>query len=311
MKNERALNLEHSRLFYKFAFKIEIIANMTDNKWDLIIQNKSSLFHLDLKEVWRYRDLLMMYVKRDIITFYKQTILGPLWFFIQPIMTTVMFMFVFGGIAGISTDGVPQAVFYLAGLVCWNYFSDCLTKCSDTFNANQNIFGKVYFPRLIVPFSIVISNLVKMVIQLALFLIVYIYYFIMAGGFNLNWTIVLFPLLLCMLACLGLGFGLVISSLTTKYRDLRFLVTFGVQLWMYATPVIYPLSVMKHNYPDKIWVIVANPLTSIIETFKYGFTGVGVFEWSYLLYSMMVSAAVLLLGIIVFNRVQKNFMDVI
>lgn len=284
---------------------------MSDKNWDLIIQNKSSLFRLDLHEVWRYRDLLRMYVKRDIITFYKQTILGPMWFFIQPIMTTIMFMFVFGGIAGISTDGVPQAVFYLAGLVCWNYFADCLTKCSDTFNANQQIFGKVYFPRLIVPFSIVISNMVKMGIQLVLFLVVYAYYFIVLGTFEINWTIVLFPLLLLMLASLGLGFGLVISSLTTKYRDLRFLITFGVQLWMYATPVIYPLSVMKQNYPDKIWVIVANPLTAIIETFKYGFTGVGVFEWNYLLYSFVMSIAVLLLGIIVFNRVQKNFMDVI
>lgn len=284
---------------------------MNDKNWDLIIQNKSSLFRLDLHEVWRYRDLLRMYVKRDIITFYKQTILGPMWFFIQPIMTTIMFMFVFGGIAGISTDGVPQVVFYLAGLVCWNYFADCLTKCSDTFNANQQIFGKVYFPRLIVPFSIVISNMVKMGIQLVLFLAVYAYYFIVLGTFEINWTIVLFPVLLLMLASLGLGFGLVISSLTTKYRDLRFLITFGVQLWMYATPVIYPLSVMKQNYPDKIWVIVANPLTAIIETFKYGFTGVGVFEWNYLLYSFVMSIAVLLLGIIVFNRVQKNFMDVI
>ena len=284
---------------------------MSDKNWDLIIQNKSSLFRLDLHEVWRYRDLLRMYVKRDIITFYKQTILGPMWFFIQPIMTTIMFMFVFGGIAGISTDGVPQAVFYLAGLVCWNYFADCLTKCSDTFNANQQIFGKVYFPRLIVPFSIVISNMVKMGIQLVLFLVVYAYYFIVLGTFEINWTIVLFPVLLLMLASLGLGFGLVISSLTTKYRDLRFLITFGVQLWMYATPVIYPLSVMKLNYPDKIWVIVANPLTAIIETFKYGYTGVGVFEWNYLLYSFVMSIAVLLLGIIVFNRVQKNFMDVI
>lgn len=203
---------------------------MSDKNWDLIIQNKSSLFRLDLHEVWRYRDLLRMYVKRDIITFYKQTILGPMWFFIQPIMTTIMFMFVFGGIAGISTDGVPQAVFYLAGLVCWNYFADCLTKCSDTFNANQQIFGKVYFPRLIVPFSIVISNMVKMGIQLVLFLVVYAYYFIVLGTFEINWTIVLFPVLLMMLASLGLGFGLVISSLTTKYRDLRFLITFGVQL---------------------------------------------------------------------------------
>lgn len=282
-----------------------------EQNWDIIIENKSSLLSLNLKEVWRYRDLLVMYVKRDIVTFYKQTILGPLWFFIQPIMTTVIFMFVFGGIAGISTDGVPQAVFYLAGLVCWNYFSDCLTKCSDTFNANQQVFGKVYFPRLVVPLSIVVSNMIKLSIQFLLFLTVYLYYAVVLGGFHVNFALFLVPLLLVMLGALGLGFGLIISSLTTKYRDLRFLVTFGVQLWMYATPIIYPLSVMKQNYPDKIWLIVANPLTSIVETFKYAFTGIGVFEWSYLLYSVTFTIAVLFLGIVVFNRVQKNFMDVI
>ena len=279
--------------------------------WDLVIENKNRLLSLDLREVWRYRDLLMMYVKRDIVTFYKQTILGPLWFFIQPLLTTVMSMFVFGGIAGISTDGVPQAVSYLAGLVCWNYFADCLTKCSDTFNANQQIFGKVYFPRLVVPFSIVISNLIKMGIQFMLFLAVYLWYLFGQGQFAPNATVLLFPLLILMLGFLGLGFGLLISSMTTKYRDLRFLVSFGVQLWMYATPIIYPLSVMKASYPDKLWVIAANPLTAIVETFKYGFTSVGVFEWDYLLYSLGVTVAVMLFGIMVFNRVQKSFMDVI
>ncbi len=280
-------------------------------KWDFIIENKSNPFSLELKEVWRYRDLLTMYVKRDIITFYKQTILGPLWFVIQPVFTTLMFMFVFGGIAGISTDGIPQAVFYLSGLVCWNYFSDCLTKCSDTFNANQQIFGKVYFPRLIVPLSITVSNLIKMAIQFALFLVVYIYYYITLDSFHINPTILLFPLLILMLGGLGLGFGLIISSMTTKYRDLRFLISFGVQLWMYITPVIYPLSVMKNNYSHYMWVIVANPLTSILETFKYGFTGVGVFNWGYLAYSFIFTVVTLLLGIVTFNRVQKNFMDVI
>lgn len=284
---------------------------MMQQDWDLIIENKNRLLTLDLREVWRYRDLLLMYVRRDIVTFYKQTILGPLWFFIQPLLTTVMFMFVFGGIAGISTDGVPQAVFYLSGLVCWNYFADCLTKCSDTFNANQQIFGKVYFPRLVVPFSIVISNMIKMGIQFLLFLAVYLYYYATLGNFHVNAAVLLLPFLLLMLGCLGLGFGLLISSMTTKYRDLRFLVSFGVQLWMYATPIIYPLSVMKSNYPDKVWLIAANPLTAIIETFKYGFTGVGVFEWNYLLYSLAVTLAVMLFGIMVFNRVQKNFMDVI
>lgn len=280
-------------------------------KWDFIIENRSNPFNLELKEVWRYRDLLSMYVKRDIVTFYKQTVLGPLWFVIQPVFTTLMFMFVFGGIAGISTDGIPQAVFYLSGLVCWNYFSDCLSKCSDTFNANQQIFGKVYFPRLIVPLSITVSNLIKMAIQLVLFLVVYIYYYVTLDCFQINPTILLFPLLIIMLGCLGLGFGLIISSMTTKYRDLRFLISFGVQLWMYITPVIYPLSVMKNNYPHYMWVIVANPLTSILETFKYGFTGVGVFDWWYLLYSFIFTVVILLLGIVVFNRVQKNFMDVI
>lgn len=280
-------------------------------EWDIVISNRGKLLSLNLKEVLRYRDLLMMYVKRDIVTFYKQTILGPLWFIIQPLFTTIMFMFVFGGIAGISTDGIPQAVFYMAGLVCWNYFQDCLTKCSDTFNANQQIFGKVYFPRLVVPISIVISNLIKMGIQFALFLAIYLYYFASGVVFHVNAALLLVPVIVIMLGCLGLGFGMIISSMTTKYRDLRFLITFGVQLWMYATPVIYPLSVMKETYPKYIWVLVANPLTAILETFKYAFTGVGEFNWHYLGYSLIFTLATLLLGIIIFNRVQRNFMDVI
>ena len=279
--------------------------------WDIIITNKSHLWSIDFQELWRYRDLLVMYVKRDIITFYKQTILGPLWFVIQPVFTTIMFMFVFGGIAGISTDGIPQAVFYLAGLVCWNYFQDCLSKCSDTFNANQAIFGKVYFPRLVVPLSIVISNLIKMVIQFSLFIVVYIYYLITGIGFHPNASLLLVPILILMLGCLGLGFGMIISSMTTKYRDLRFLITFGIQLWMYATPVIYPLSVMKENYQKYIWVLVANPITAILETFKYAFTGVGEFNWLYISYSFAFTIIILLLGIVIFNRVQRNFMDVI
>ena len=279
--------------------------------WDIIISNKSNLLSINIAEVWRYRDLLNMYVKRDIITFYKQTILGPLWFVIQPLFTTIMFMFVFGGIAGISTDGIPQAVFYLAGLVCWNYFQDCLSKCSDTFNANQAIFGKVYFPRLVVPLSIVISNLIKMAIQFTLFLAVFSYYLVLGMDFHLNVAILLVPVLIVMLGSLGLGFGMIISSMTTKYRDLRFMITFGVQLWMYATPVIYPLSVMKNTYPKYIWILVANPLTAILETFKYAFTGVGEFNWLYLSYSIAFTIATLLIGVIIFNKVQRNFMDVI
>lgn len=279
--------------------------------WDIVIQPDKKLFSLDLQEVWRYRDLLVMYVKRDIVTMYKQTILGPLWYIIQPLFTTIMFMFVFGGIAGISTDGLPQPLFYMAGILCWNYFSECLTKCSETFNANQQIFGKVYFPRLVVPFSITLSSLLKMVIQFVLFIAIYIFYICSGYTPNITWYILLVPLLVVMLAGLGLGFGLIISSMTTKYRDLRFMISFGVQLWMYITPVIYPLSILKQNYPNYVWAIVANPLTSIIETFKLSFLGQGTFEWSYLLYSIIFTIIVMFLGMLTFNKVQRSFMDVI
>lgn len=279
--------------------------------WDIIIQPKTKLFSLDLGEVWHYRDLLTMYVKRDIVTMYKQTILGPLWYVIQPLFTTIMFMFVFGGIAGIPTDGLPQPLFYMAGILCWNYFSECLTKCSETFNANQHIFGKVYFPRLVVPFSIVISSLLKLAIQFVLFVVIYIFYIYKGYTPDVTWYILLVPILIIMLAGLGLGFGLIISSMTTKYRDLRFLVSFGVQLWMYITPVIYPLSVLKNNYPDYVWAIVANPLTSIIETFKIAFLGQGTFEWIYLFYSLVFTILVMLFGMLTFNKIQRSFMDVI
>lgn len=285
--------------------------NSNQKEWDTLIQPRTSLLQLDLGEVWRYRDLLVMYIRRDIVTFYKQTILGPLWFVIQPLFTTLMFMFVFGGIAGIPTDGLPQPLFYMAGLLSWNYFSDCLTRCSDTFNANQQVFGKVYFPRLVVPFSIVISNLVKMGIQFALFLAIYLYYILCGYSVAINGHALLLPLLVILLAGLGLGFGLIITSLTTKYRDLRFLVTFGVQLWMYATPVIYPLSVMENTHQQYSWVITANPLTHIIEAFKYGFLGEGSFSWGGLTYSLIFTCIVLFLGCISFNRVQRSFMDVI
>jgi lipopolysaccharide transport system permease protein len=258
--------------------------------WDLIIRPEHKLLSIDTKELWRYRDLLVMYVKRDIITFYKQTILGPLWFVIQPLLTTLMFMFVFGGIAGISTDGLPQALFYMAGLLCWNYFADCLNRTSDTFNANQNVFGKVYFPRLVVPISIVISNLIKLGIQFCLFLLIYVYYIICWGySFEINAYAWLTPLMILLLAGLGLGTGLIITSLTTKYRDLKFLISFGVQLWMYATPIIYPLSVMRETKGAYMWAIWANPLTGIIETFKYGFLGQGTFHWYAVVYCTLVT----------------------
>lgn len=279
--------------------------------WDIVIQPDKKLFSLDLQEVWRYRDLLVMYIKRDIVTMYKQTILGPLWYVIQPLFTTIMFMFVFGGIAGIPTDGLPQPLFYMAGVLCWNYFSECLTKCSETFIANQNIFGKVYFPRLVVPFSITLSSLLKMAIQFLLFIAIYFFYLCNGYSLNITWYILLVPLLVVLLAGLGLGFGLIISSMTTKYRDLRFMISFGVQLWMYITPVIYPLSILKENYPNYVWAIVANPLTSIIETFKLAFLGQGTFEWLYLLYSIAFTLTVMFFGMLTFNKVQRSFMDVI
>lgn len=277
----------------------------------LTIEPRARLFHLNLKELWQYKDLLEMYVKRDIVTLYKQTILGPIWFFIQPIFTTIIFMFVFGGLAGISTDGIPQALFYLAGITIWNYFSESLTKTSDTFIANQAVFGKVYFPRLIAPLSVTISGLIKMFIQFGVFVVVYIYFVVKGTDVAPNVYALLFPLLIMILAGLALGFGIIISSMTTKYRDLKFLITFAIQLWMYATPVIYPLSVMEGSYKKYMWLIKANPLTSVMESFKYGFLGQGTFSWLSLAYSTLFTIVILLFGIVIFNRVERNFMDVI
>lgn len=279
--------------------------------WDLVIEPRSSPFSLNLKELWQYRDLLVMYIKRDIVTFYKQTILGPIWFFIQPIFTTIVFMFVFGGLAGIPTDGIPQSLFYLAGITLWNYFSESLTKTSDTFITNQAVFGKVYFPRLIVPLSITISGLIKMFIQFAVFILVYVYFVAKGTPVAPNAYALLFPVLILILAGLALGFGIIISSMTTKYRDLKFLITFAIQLLMYATPVIYPLSVMEGSYKKYIWVIQANPLTAVLETFKFGFLGQGTFSWFALGYSLLFTIVVLLLGIFIFNKVERSFMDVI
>ena len=274
-----------------------------------IIKPKGKLFEIDFKEIWRYRDLLVMFIKRDIVTQYKQTILGPTWYFIQPALTTIMYMVVFGGIAGISTDGLPQPLFYLAGIVLWQYFSECLNKTSATFTQNQHIFGKVYFPRLISPLSNVLSNLVRMSIQFLLFLIVYVYYVAVGVDVMPNTYALLLPLLIVMLAGLSLGFGIIISSMTTKYRDLTILFTFIVQLWMYATPVIYPLSTITN---DKIRMLMGiNPLTSIFGAFKYGMLGVGQFSWGGLGYSFGFMVVLLLVGVVVFNKVQRSFMDTV
>ena len=277
-------------------------------EYTTVIKPKNKLFEVDFKEIWQYRDLFSMFVKRDIITQYKQTILGPAWFFIQPIITTIMYSIVFAGIAGISTDGLPQFMFYLAGIVCWQYFADCLNKTSSTFTANQGIFGKVYFPRMIVPLSTVASGLVRMGIQFLLFVAVYVYYLIMGVHIAPNIYILLLPLIVLMLAGLSLGFGIIISSMTTKYRDLTIFFSFIVQLWMYATPIIYPLSSMS---PKRQWIMGLNPVTSLVETFKYGTMGVGTFSWMMLGYSFIFMVVLLGIGIVVFNKVQRSFMDTV
>ena len=274
-----------------------------------VIEPKSGLFEFNLKEIWKYRDLMLMYVKRDIVTVYKQTVLGPLWFVIQPILTTIMFMFVFGNLAGISTDGIPKPLFYFTGITLWNYFADCLTRNSKVFIENQGVFGKVYFPRLVVPISVTISNLVKFLIQFVIFLLIFFYYYFQPDShIQPNVCILLLPLLILMAAGLSLGFGIIFSSLTTKYRDLTFLLQFGVQLWMYATPVIYPLNSFS---ADRQWILALNPMTSIIEAFKYSFVGQGVFSWMYLAYSLLFAIVLLFFGIIIFNKVEKSFMDTV
>ena len=279
-----------------------------DRRRPLVIRPRKKLLDVDLKGVWRYRDLWYMYVKRDIVTFYKQTILGPLWFLIQPVLTTIMYMFVFGGLAGISTDGAPQPLFYLSGIMLWNYFSDSFNKSSNVFTSNASVFGKVYFPRLVVPLAGLTSNLVKLLIQLILFILVFIGYRIAGVSLPINWALALFPLLVLLLAFHALSWGLIISSVTSKYRDLKFLVSFGLQLFMYATPIIYPLSVASGKMRTALEL---NPLTPIFEAFKYGCLGCGSLSWGGLLYSTVFMAVTLFFSVLVFNRVERNFMDTV
>jgi lipopolysaccharide transport system permease protein len=282
----------------------------TPEDYILVIEPKTKLLDLNLKEVWKYRDLLVLFVRRDFVSVYKQTIFGPLWFFIQPILTTIMFMVVFGGIAKMSTDGLPQAVFYLAGIVSWNYFADALRATSETFVVNASIFGKVYFPRVITPLSIVVSKLLTFTVQFSLFLLVYFYYLCFTdANLNPNATLFLIPLLIIISAGLALGLGLLITALTTKYRDFRFLISFAIQLGMYATPIIYPLSTIE-NVKLK-YVILANPMSSVIETFRYAFTGVGAFSWNGLIYSFAAMIALIVIGTLTFNKVEKTFMDTV
>ena len=286
-----------------------------NENWTTVIKPRNRLFEVNLKEIWDYRDLLVLFVKRDITVAYKQTILGPLWWVIQPAMTVIMYMVVFGGIAGIPTDGVPQPLFYLGGVCMWQYFADCLNRTANTFVTNAGIFGKVYFPRLIMPIANVTSNLVRFGIQFGLFVIVYIYYACIGMAPCPNWYFLLFPLLVVMMAGLALGFGIIVSSMTTKYRDLQILFSFVVQLWMYGTPIVYPLSQVEGKIVmgmDLAFIMRLNPVTPVIETFKYGALSAGEFiGWGWLAYSFIFMLVVLALGILIFNKVQKSFMDTV
>ena len=275
----------------------------------MIIRPKSHLLDINLKEVWQYRDLLRMFIKRDFAAQYKQTILGPLWHFIQPLFTTLIFVVVFSKIAAISTDGLPPLLFYLSGITIWNYFSSCLVATSSTFVSNAYIFGKVYFPRLVMPIAVVLSNMVKFGIQLLLLLGVMVWYAIEGVALPLGMHLLYIPFLLVMMAGMGLGLGIIISSVTTKYRDFTVLVTFGVQLLMYATPVVYPMSTVQ-NLDLKFWLSI-NPLAPIIEAFRYSLLGVGSFEPLHLIYSALFICVVLVVGLLMFSKVEKTFMDTV
>lgn len=273
------------------------------------IRPQTGLLKIGFKEIWRYRDLYYMFIVKNIVTVYKQTILGPIWFIMQPVLTTAMYILVFGKIANISTDGQPKILFYLAGVVIWSYFSDCFMQISNTFTQNENIFGKVYFPRLIVPFAEVTSGLVKFVMQFYLFIVIYIY-LIRSGNTTIqfNWTLSLVPVYIFMTAAIGLAFGLIFSALTTKYRDLKYLLTFGIQLLMYATPVIYPVSTIPEKYQ---MYIMANPLTPIVEGFRYAFLGSGHFSWHALAYSGSFTMLILFVGIVIFHQTERDFIDTV
>jgi lipopolysaccharide transport system permease protein len=284
---------------------IEPVPTGSEN-WSLVIRPQRNLFDLRLGELWKYRDLTGLFVRRDFVSVYKQTILGPLWFLIQPILTTITFTVIFGRIAKMPTDGLPQFLFYMSGTVVWTYFSDCLNKTSNTFITNSQLFGKVYFPRLTVPISILISTLIAFIIQFILFLGFTLYFWLKGADIKPNAWVLFTPVLLVMMAGLGLGCGIIVSSLTTRYRDLRFLVAFGVQLWMFATPIIYPVSSIPEPYQ---MLIKANPITPIIETFRYAYLGAGTVSIPNLLYSAGFMLVVLTIGILLFNRIEATFMD--
>ena len=279
-----------------------------DKEWTEVIRPKRTWYDINLSEVWKYRDLVLIFVRRDFVAGYKQTILGPLWYIFQPLLTTIVFTIIFDKFAHISTNATPSVIFYMTGITAWNYFASCITKTSGTFINNAGIFGKVYFPRLTVPVSIVISNLITFCVQFLFMMGFWVYYYLIGANIYITPYIFLIPVLLLLTALMGLGFGIIISSLTTKYKDLQFVVNFGVQLLMYATPIIYPLS----SIPDKYKIIIMiNPMTSIIETFKYALLGRGTFSWEMLGYSGIFSIAILIIGLLLFNKIEQRFIDTI
>lgn len=282
--------------------------NINNESWDLIIKPHTGLFNLHLEDLWRYRDLILLFVKRDFVTFYKQTILGPLWYILQPLLTTIVFTVIFGRVARISTDGIPPFLFYLSGTVAWNYFANCLTETSNTFVSNAAIFGKVYFPRLTVPLSVVIINLLKFSIQLFLFLCFYVYFVSLGSLVRPTLIILWLPVMIFQMALLGLGMGILISSLTTKYRDLSYLMSFVVQLWMYTTPVVFPASIVPEKFR---FLYMLNPMAPIIEMFRFAFLGSGMVNPVYISIGWCVTLCVLFTGIILFNRIEKSFMDTV
>ena len=281
---------------------------LQSEQWTKVIGPKKGWFDINLSNLWNYRDLILLFVKRDFVAFYKQTVLGPLWFLFQPLFTTIVFTIVFGKIARIPTDGLPQVLFYMSGIMIWNYFANCLNQTSDTFVSNASIFGKVYFPRIAVPISIVITNLITFAIQFVLFLSFWSYYYLHGSNIKASPLILLTPLLLLQMAALGLGLGILISSMTTKYRDLKFVVGFGVQLWMYATPIVYPMSQIPEKWQ---WLSALNPMSTIVETTRYAFLGAGIVRPLHIFISIGTTLLVLMAGIIMFSRIEKTFMDTV
>ncbi|MDP5027523.1 ABC transporter permease [Flavobacterium sp.] len=286
-------------------------SDFSEDKWLYEITPKNKFLSLNLKEVWRYRDLLFLFVKRDIVTVYKQTVLGPLWYLIQPLFTSITFTIIFNNVAGISTGSIPPFLFNLAGIMVWSYFTSCLNATSDTFRANAGMFGKVYFPRLIVPISVVISNLVKFLIQFAIFIAFYFYYVMKGTVIQFNESVFLFPLLIMVMGILGLGLGMLISSLVTKYRDFSYLVSFGVQLLMYVSAVMYPMALIKMKMPSLAWLVQYNPLAYIIETSRYMLLGVGDVSLFGVLYVVAITTFVFLFGLLIFNKTEKSFIDTV